>query len=566
MWRQTYKRIDARWLLGVFALLLMVGVWTVTVVQLRAAERDELADAQREAQALVRLFSEHAKRTLEAADQAVIFLRRRYLSEGLALDVGRALREGQGPSDIYNLFSIVDARGDVVLASAPFAPLNVGDREHVRVHRHDDDDQLYVSQPLLGRVSNKWSLQLTRRISGPDGSYQGVVVASMDTAYFTRLYQDIDVGRQGSIALVGADGVMRARRVGQDERLGQDERAGQDIHDSAVFAALRANGHGLLTAPGPVDGRVRVYAYAKLDRFPLYTLVGIDRAERLAGHAAGRQRALALAAAVTLLIALFTGAIFLLVGRLVASRAEAIDANVGKSRFLANMSHELRTPLNGILGYSELLAMEFGAGRAGGFVQAIHGCGMKLLGLVEAVLELSALEAGHVALELQPEALGEVLQQAVSGLRGAAHDKALALELHFGPGLPRQLVCDRHKLLRVLDILLRNAVDATDAGSVRLSAQVDGPGVLLQVSDTGRGVPLALRRRIFEKFSQADDGADRAKDGAGLGLAIAAQLVELMGGSIWVGDAAVPGAVFCVSLPCPRQRADVAAAWSEQAA
>src|SRR5476649_858863 len=205
MWRQTYRRIDARWLLGVFALLLMVGVWTVTVVQLRAAERDELADAQREAQALVRLFNEHAKRTLEAADQAVIFLRRRYLSEGLALDVGRALREGLGSSDIYNLFSIVDARGDVVLASAPFAPLNVGDREHVRVHRHDDDDQLYVSQPLLGRLSNKWSLQLTRRISGPDGSYQGVVVASMDTAYFTRLYQDIDVGRQRPHHTVGAD-------------------------------------------------------------------------------------------------------------------------------------------------------------------------------------------------------------------------------------------------------------------------------------------------------------------------------------------------------------------------
>src|SRR5471032_1126859 len=101
MWRQTYKRVDARWLPAVFALLLIVGVWTVTVVQLRAAERDDLDDAEREAQALVRLFDEHASRTLEAADQAVIFLRHRYLTEGRSLDVAGALREGLGPSDIY---------------------------------------------------------------------------------------------------------------------------------------------------------------------------------------------------------------------------------------------------------------------------------------------------------------------------------------------------------------------------------------------------------------------------------------------------------------------------------
>ncbi|WP_295993681.1 ATP-binding protein [Rugamonas sp.] len=560
MWRRTLRRVDARWLPGVFALLLIAGVWVVTVAQLRAAERDALDDAARDAGALVRLFGEHATRTLEAADQAVIFLRHRYRSEGRSLDIRRALREGLGPSDLYNLFSIVGPGGDVVLASAPFAPLNLSDREHVLVHQRDPDAELYISKPVLGRVSKKWSLQLTRRISGADGGYQGVVVASMDPAYFTRLYQDIDVGRQGSIALVGADGVMRARRLGLDERLGQD------IHDSAVFAALRANGHGLLTAPGPIDGRVRIYAYAKLDRFPLYALVGFDRAERLAEHMAGRQRALALAAGVTLVIALFAGAIVLLVGWLSASRAEAIGANLAKSRFLSTMSHELRTPLNGILGYSELLAMELGASRAGGFVRAINGCGMKLLGLVEAVLELSALETGQAALELEAEPLGELLQQAAAGQRDAAHAKGLALDLRCGPGLPRRLVCDRRKLLRVLDILLRNAVDATDAGAVQLSADVDGPGVLLRVSDTGRGVPAALRRRIFEKFVQAEGGADRGKDGPGLGLAIAAQLVELMGGGIWVGAAAPRGAVFSVSLPCPRRRTAPVADTAREAA
>jgi signal transduction histidine kinase len=548
MWRKILMRLDVRWLLLSFALLLIAGTWTATLYQIDEARRLQVDDARRDALALVRLFSEHATRTLEAADQAVIFLRHRYDADGAHLDIVRELENGLRPGDIYNQFSIIDEHANLVLSSLPFKSVNLADREHVRVHLQADDGQLYVSKPVLGRVSNKWSLQLTRRISYPDGRFKGVVVVSMDPYYFTGLYHDIDVGQQGSIALVGADGVVRVRRVGNDASLGQD------IGASAVFAAMRAGRQGTLIHAGPVDGRARLYAFQRLERFPLYALVGIDLDERMARYAASRQRTLYLAAGSTLVILLFALGLHVMAGKLIESRARAMVANLAKSRFLANMSHELRTPLNGILGYSELLQLELGDERSRGFADAIHGSGMRLLGLIEAVLELSALESGRVPLVIEPLNIAELPLLALSGHRAAAAAKGLALTSELAPGLPEVWPGDRAKLMRVLDILLRNALAATEAGCVTLRlAPAPRGGLRCQVSDSGPGVPAGMRRDIFEKFTQADDSASRGKQGAGLGLAIARLLVELMSGRIWLEKNAMPGAVFVVELPRQEQ-------------
>ncbi|GJI99536.1 hypothetical protein RugamoR64_00750 [Duganella rhizosphaerae] len=544
MWRKLLLRVDMRWLLLGFALIVTVGTWSLTLLQLDEARRLVFSDAQRDATTLVRLFREHATRTLEAADQAVVFLRYRYNAEGLKLDIARELRDGLGPSDIYNQFSIVDEHSDVVLSNLQFKVTNVADREHIRVHLQADDDQLYVSKPVLGRVSNKWSLQLTRRISYPDGRFKGVVVASLDPMYFTHLYHDIDVGRQGSIDLVGTDGIMRVRRVGSDDSLGKD------ISRSEVFAAMRDHASGTLIPERSADGRLHIYAFQRLDRFPLYAVVSIDVEERMAGNEAQRRRSLMLASCATLVTLLFSGALYWLSCRLVASRAVAISANLAKSRFLANMSHELRTPLNAILGYSELLQHELQGSRLAGFADGIHVGGMRLLRLIDAVLELSALESSCQPLHLESVALADLGKLALSGYEEAAASKGLQLTSATAPGLPELWRCDRAKLTRVLDILLSNAVAATKSGAVALRL-APGPngGLRCEVSDTGPGVPEAVRQRIFEKFTQADDSAARCKEGAGLGLAIASQLVELMQGRIWLDAGGNGGALFIVELP-----------------
>jgi len=551
MWRAVQKMLDVRWLLALFAGLLLSGIWSMTLWQLDQDSRQAGDSASRDARDLVLLFREHASRTIAAADQAVMFLRERYNQEGLRLDMAQELKTNLGTSDLYHLYSIVDTKGDVVLATTPFKPVNLSDRPHIRVHLQRRPDTLYISVPVLGRVSHQWSLQLTRRINKPDGSYNGVVVVSMDPNYFTRLYREVDVGRLGTIALVGEDGVVRARRVGDQDSIGQD------VSGSRLFAAMRSQRTGSGQFVGAISGRERYFSFARLGDLPLYALVGLDKEEVMANHAQHRSQTVRLAGITSAIVVAFTGGLIFLIGRLIESREQAYAASRAKSRFLSNMSHELRTPLNGVLGYSELLQSEFGNSRQGKFAGAIHDCGERLLGLVESVLELSELESGKTTLQLQPEPLEDLLRHILAAQRMPAADKQLELRLKLGEELPGNYVCDRNKLQRVLDILLRNAVQVTQQGSVTLEAEAAPGRVLFRIRDTGPGVPDAVRQRLFEQFTMADDSASRARDGAGLGLAIAARLVQIMGGRLNLEKSSDSGAVFAVSLPylrLPQQR------------
>lgn len=537
-----WERVDARALLCVFVVLLTAGIWSATWWQLREARSGAIADAQRDARGLARVFDEHAVRTIEAADQAVTYLRYRYNAMGRALNISEDLRNGLNPGNLYNLFTIVDAHGDTVLSSQPFKPTNLSDREHIRVHMQHDTGGLFISKPVLGRVSKKWSIQMTRRINDADGLFKGVVVVSMDPYYFTRLYDEVDLGERSSIAMIGTDGVVRARRVGRLDSVGQD------IGASALFAQMRGRGRGTFIERSPVDGVLRYYAFEKLAGYPLYMLVGLDSDAVLAEYVSRRNQSLLLAGVSTAAIMLFCAALILLIGRLIASRKRAIAANQAKSRFLSNMSHELRTPLNGIMGFSELLLDELEQPLHVEFAQAVRDSGRRLLTMIEAVLELSALESGQLRVASATVALAPMLEQALAPHRAQARSKGLALELELREGLP-PLHADRAKLVRVLDILLDNAVGCTRAGHVTLRVAADAQGWTFEVADSGPGIVPALQAGIFDKFSQADDAPNRARAGAGLGLSIASHLAALMGGALRLDSAPGHGSTFSLRLP-----------------
>lgn len=544
MWQSVQKNWDSRWALALFALLLLAGIWGLTLWQLDNDKRQTIAATERQSRDLVRLFSEHAARTLQAADQAALFLRQRYVAEGHHLNISDELESSLAAGKLYHLFSIIAPNGDVVLSSQPFSPTNLADRAHFRAHIPTGPDILYVSAPVKGRVSGRWSLQISRRISLTDGSFGGVVVVSLDPIYFTNLYSTVDVGRHGSVALIGDDGIVRARRVGDADSLGQD------ISRSQMFAAIHqggASGSGLYN--GPIDGRKRFYAYAPLPGLPLHALVGLDQKETMAPYVEHERMSLALAGLASAMLLAMTAGLSILMRQLIASREQACAANLAKSRFLSNMSHELRTPLNGVLGYAELLQAESGDGRQGSFAGRIHECGMRLLGLVEAVLELSSLESGESTLSLRQEQLGELAQRAMAGQRAAAEAKGLLLDLRFEPGLPRHYVCDRAKILRMLDLLLHNAVLATSTGGVQLQLQSTPGWLVFRVRDSGPGLPPEVRKRLFQQFTLADDSASRKRDGVGLGLAIAFRLAHLMGGNLVLESSSPDGTTFTISLP-----------------
>lgn len=159
---------------------------------------------------------------------------------------------------------------------APGSPLDLSDRAHFRYHLDPTAGQPYISVPVRGRVSHRWSIQVSRRLENPDGSFGGVVVVSVDPDFVSSFYNSIDLGRHGSIILVGRDGIVRARRSGTDTTIGQN------LEASPMMQKVRAGlDHGTYIAPSSVDGVERIYSFAVVPDFNLIVSAGLGKAEVL---------------------------------------------------------------------------------------------------------------------------------------------------------------------------------------------------------------------------------------------------------------------------------------------
>ncbi len=231
------------------------------------------------------------------------------------------------------------------------------------------------------------------------------------------------------------------------------------------------------------------------------------------------------------------------------ARADAEQASRAKSDFLASMSHEIRTPLNAVIGFAQLGAMRHeGQQPAEGFAHILQA-GRHLLGLVNDVLDFSKIEAGKLALSPSATRLDDVIEQATNLVGQQARDKGLALIIEREPGLPERWLVDGLRLDQVLVNLLTNAVKFTDHGSVRLRVKAAADGLLLQVEDTGSGMPPEQLARLFQPFEQGDASRTRRVGGTGLGLSICKRLVDLMDGRIEVESEPGRGTRFDVWLP-----------------
>ena len=239
-----------------------------------------------------------------------------------------------------------------------------------------------------------------------------------------------------------------------------------------------------------------------------------------------------------------------------AARHAAEAANRAKSRFLAGMSHELRTPLNGVLGYAQLLTMEGGlSARQARGVDTIHQSGQHLLALINDILDLARIEAGHTELNPAPVNLSALLQSVVNLMRVKADEKRLTIGFDAGVDLPETVLADERVLRQVLLNLLGNAIKFTDKGTVGLRASAETRGTAqvllrLDVEDTGVGMRPDDLERIFEPFEQVGD-VQRRSGGTGLGLAITRALVNDMGGQVQVSSEFGRGTRFRVELPLP---------------
>ncbi len=240
-------------------------------------------------------------------------------------------------------------------------------------------------------------------------------------------------------------------------------------------------------------------------------------------------------------------------GDLVRSSAELASASRYKSEFLANMSHELRTPLNSSLILAKLLADNREGTLTGEqvkYAQAIHSSNNDLLALINDILDLSKIEAGHVELSDDTLATETLLARLRETFEPLARQKGLTLDIGSDPGAPAHFVADGQRLQQILKNLLANALKFTEHGSVSLRVQAHGPRrVRFVVNDTGIGIARDQTEVIFEAFRQADGSTRRRFGGTGLGLSISRDLALRMGGGISVESEPGRGSCFTLELP-----------------
>ncbi len=243
--------------------------------------------------------------------------------------------------------------------------------------------------------------------------------------------------------------------------------------------------------------------------------------------------------------------------RLLLAKEEAIEASKSKSMFLANMSHEIRTPMNGILAMSELCLDSNLTEEQRTYIQTVHSSAQSLLSILNDILDFSKIEQNNLSLTKEPFTVEAIVEPTQEIFVPLAQRKQLDLSIHSEIDASEAFIGDALRIRQIVFNLVSNAIKFTDSGRVGLRLtlktlnqyQVE---LLISVSDTGVGIPRDMQRRIFDSFTQIDEGYQKHFQGTGIGLAISRGLAKLMGGHLYVDSDQGKGSTFYFSVPLHR--------------
>jgi signal transduction histidine kinase len=576
----------ARWVsLGSFGL--MVCLWLAIMVSTWSVREAALGRASSAANNLSAAFCEQVYHTLSTISAAMDLTAREIRADPKGFRLDRWSEELPALAHPTMFVSLVDASGKLISTTIKpgITGLDMSDLKYVNVHLALTHPEMYISEPTVGRISGRVMIQVSKRVDDANGHFLGILVFALAPDDLTSLHRSIDLGPRGVIALVGTDGLLRARFGDMPE--GAPSVMGGPwpvmLDQDAMEGVLRSDA---------VDGVSRIYSLRRLPNYPLIVAAGLSlddeltesRTHTILEVGIGVAASVLLAALNMLLVreirrrtqrelelarehaALESARAELLVEQgklatvnreLVISTERAEAANLAKSQFLAQMSHELRTPLHAVIGFSELISHHVAptpaAGQIAGYADDIMKSGRHLLELINSILDLSKVESGTANLAEDEVALGEVIRDSLTTVREQALEAGLAIDTN----LPRELPLlrgDTTKLRQIFINLLSNAVKFTlRGGSVTVSARHDQDGgFAVIVADTGIGMTDAELAVAMEPFGQVENSLSRTFEGTGLGLPLARRMTELHGGRLTLRSVKGVGTSVEVYLPASR--------------
>jgi diguanylate cyclase (GGDEF)-like protein len=265
---------------AIFGIVIIAMLWGGTFLKFSQDERADLEDAKRTSEGFAMVFQENVLRSIDELDNVLSYLRRNIESRKDPTNFRNILNSVAMPHDIVVQMSIIDARGimrDSTAGPQPAPQIDLSDREHYTAQRDSKEDRLFISKPLIGRASNKWSVQLSRRFLNADGKFGGVVVASLDPEHFTKFYDKIDLASSAAIALIGGDGVIRSAG-GTASGL----KMGQNISGSELFTRMQSGINSTFEMRDSATDRVLLISLRKVGGQPLWVSVALDKGDVLA--------------------------------------------------------------------------------------------------------------------------------------------------------------------------------------------------------------------------------------------------------------------------------------------
>lgn len=258
---------------ALISLILLAIIWGFALYEIERDAKENEQQTLANLSSLAHLFEEHVIRTVSGIDSALLYLREAYENRRDTFTEQVDNVENRIFKDVVFQISIITESGRLLYSNLDPAskPIDLSDREHFRIHKENQDkDLLFISKPVQGKLSGKWSIQFTRRLQDADGNFDGVIVLSVNPDYFVHIYRSIDLGANGGITLVGMDRVIRVRIIGSQK---VNSALGQELPENRDYFNPAKPSSGITRFLGVVDNTQRLASYRRLGNYPLVVVV-----------------------------------------------------------------------------------------------------------------------------------------------------------------------------------------------------------------------------------------------------------------------------------------------------